>query len=151
MYTRASSFKALILFILVVILAGGAAFFWIQGKKNSKEMSNAADQNITIPDYSMVARAGLIVFETNCASCHGINGKGTSKGPPLLHEIYNPGHHSDGSFVAAVRQGVRSHHWNFGNMAAQPQVNDQEITEIVRYVRELQAANGIVYREHRMQ
>ena len=151
MYTRTSSFKALILFILVVILAGGAAFFWIQGKKNSKEITNAIDENITTPDYSMMARAGLIAFESNCASCHGINGKGTKKGPPLLHEIYNPGHHSDGSFLSAVRQGVRSHHWKFGNMPAQPQVNDQEIMEIVRYVRELQVANGIVYREHRMQ
>jgi len=35
-------------------------------------------------------------------------------------------------------------------MPSQPQVSDREIAEIVRYVRELQVANGIVYREHRM-
>jgi hypothetical protein len=35
-------------------------------------------------------------------------------------------------------------------MPSQPQVTDQQLLEIVRYVRELQAANGIVYRPHRM-
>jgi hypothetical protein len=31
-----------------------------------------------------------------------------------------------------------------------PQVSDEQIGQIVRYVRELQQANGIVYRKHQM-
>jgi mono/diheme cytochrome c family protein len=49
-----------------------------------------------------------------------------------------------------VRHGVRQHHWPFGDMPAQPQVTDEQLAQIIRYVRELQAANGIVYREHRI-
>jgi YHS domain-containing protein len=51
---------------------------------------------------------------------------------------------------SAVRRGVPRHHWPFGDMPAQPQVTDDQLAQIVRYVRELQQANGIVYQEHRM-
>ncbi len=40
--------------------------------------------------------------------------------------------------------GVRAHHWRFGPMPAQPQLTRQEIAAIIRYVRELQEANGIL-------
>ncbi len=40
--------------------------------------------------------------------------------------------------------------WNFDDIPPQPQVSDREIAEIVRFVRELPVANGVVYREHRM-
>jgi hypothetical protein len=35
-------------------------------------------------------------------------------------------------------------------MPPQPQVTHGQLESIVRYVRELQAANGIAYRPHRM-
>ena len=35
-------------------------------------------------------------------------------------------------------------------MPPQPQVSDEDIAAIVRYIRELQEANGIRYRPHRM-
>ena len=148
---RIPFFKAVLLFLFVAVLVSAAWRFWKGGQPDVQAAPKAAVQRITVPEYSMMARAGLTAFEANCASCHGSNGTGTDKGPPLLHEIYNPGHHSDGSFVSAVRKGVRSHHWRFGDMPPQPKVSDLEIAEIVRYVRELQVANGIVYREHHMQ
>jgi len=138
------------LFILVIGLVGGVALFWMQSQQHAPATPKTTAQRIAVPEYSMMARAGLVAFDASCARCHGSNGTGTDKGPPLLHEIYNPGHHPDGAFVSAVRQGVPRHHWNFGDMPAQPQVSDREIAEIVRYVPELQVANGIVYREHRM-
>ena len=63
---------------------------------------------------------------------------------------YRPGHHGDAAFAMAVRNGVRQHHWRFGNMPPQPQVSDRELKAIVRYVREMQIANGIRYKPHRM-
>ena len=36
-------------------------------------------------------------------------------GPPLVHKIYQPGHRSDMAFVLAAQNGVRAHHWPFGN------------------------------------
>jgi mono/diheme cytochrome c family protein len=93
---------------------------------------------------------GKIAFNANCAPCHGTNAAGGDKGPPLVHVIYNPGHHADGSFFLAAKRGVRRHHWRFGDMPPQPQVTDGELAAIVRYVRELQAANGIGNEPHRM-
>lgn len=105
---------------------------------------------VTMPALSREAVAGQKAFDATCASCHGRFGTGTDKGPPFLHEIYNPGHHADEAFFRAARQGVQQHHWRFGDMPAQPQVRDSQLTQIVRYVRELQQANGIRFKPHQM-
>jgi hypothetical protein len=52
----------------------------------------------------------------NCAVCHGPAATGSMQGPPLVHEIYEPGHHPDELFVRAVMEGVAQHHWDFGPM-----------------------------------
>jgi len=46
--------------------------------------------------------------------------------------------------VLAARNGVRAHHWPFGNMPpVEQRLTDGELGAIVAYVRELQRANGI--------
>lgn len=89
------------------------------------------------------AAAGEIAFTGTCASCHGIGAVGTDEGPTFLDPIYRPGHHADGAFLAAVRLGVRQHHWPFGNMPPQDGITNQDINNIVAYVRQLQQAAGI--------
>ena len=101
-------------------------------------------------ELSLTAQKGQAAFDANCAKCHGQNASGTDQGPPLVHAIYNPGHHSDEAFFVAAKLGVRAHHWPYGNMPPQPQVSAGEVAAIVAYVRELQAANGIVARPHQM-
>jgi len=110
----------------------------------------APQVNVKVPSLSDVAARGKVAFDANCAACHGANASGTDQGPPLMHDIYNPGHHADGAFFVAAKVGVRQHHWPFGNMPPQPQVTEGQVAEIIRYVRELQAANGITYSPHRM-
>ncbi len=105
---------------------------------------------VTVPALSVPAARGKAAFDRVCAVCHGVNAAGGDKGPPLVHDIYNPGHHADGAFVLAAKRGVPAHHWRFGDMPPQPNVSDTEIQEIVRYIRELQAANRIHYRPHQM-
>ena len=68
---------------------------------------------------------------------------GTAQGPPLVHRVYEPGHHPDAAFYRAVEFGVMSHHWEFGNMAPVPGVSKADVAKIVAYVRELQRADGI--------
>jgi len=133
--------------LVVVVIIGGLGLL---ASKLFDAGSGVANISVTVPPLSSVAVAGRSAFDANCAQCHGENGGGTKQGPPLVHDIYNPGHHADEAFRYAVRQGVRQHHWPHGNMPSQPQVTDQQLMEIVRYVRELQEANGIVYRPHRM-
>ena len=88
--------------------------------------------------------SGEALFRDNCASCHGDNAAGREGiGPPLVHRIYEPGHHGDGAFLLAVRQGVRAHHWPFGNMPPVAGVGDKDVESITAYVRKLQTANGI--------
>jgi cytochrome c len=88
-------------------------------------------------------REGDSLFAANCASCHGQSGRGSAQGPPLLHVIYEPSHHSDAAFVLAARQGVAAHHWRFGNMPPQPQVDSVAIRKIIAYVRWAQREVGI--------
>lgn len=105
---------------------------------------------VSVPPLSEPAARGKMAFDRTCAACHGANAAGSSKGPPLVHDIYNPGHHADMSFVLAAKQGVPAHHWRFGNMPPQPGASNAELQDIIRYVRELQVANGISYRPHQM-
>jgi mono/diheme cytochrome c family protein len=98
---------------------------------------------VNVPELSPVAREGRAVFGRSCAVCHGEDGAGGPGGPPLVHAMYRPAHHADVAFVLAVRRGVAAHHWNLGDMPPQRDVAERELEAIVRYVRELQRANGI--------
>lgn len=87
---------------------------------------------------------GEALFADNCAQCHGPQGDGTEAGPPLVHEIYEPGHHPDEAFQRAVAEGAPAHHWNFGDMAPIQRLDRDEVEDIVAYVRELQREAGII-------
>ncbi len=112
--------------------------------------ASGVTRDVKVPQLSPQAAGGKTAFDANCATCHGSNAAGTDKGPPLIHDIYNPGHHSDEAFFLAAKLGVRRHHWPYGDMPPQPQVTQEQIAAIVQYIREVQAANGIGYRPHRM-
>ncbi len=86
---------------------------------------------------------GKTLFGKVCANCHGANLKGSDKGPPLLHRIYEPAHHADASFQLAAKNGVRAHHWQFGDMAPMPQVTSDDVAHITAYVRIEQRKVGI--------
>lgn len=95
------------------------------------------------PEPPALLVAGRDLYDLHCAQCHGSGGFGTTQGPPLVHDVYRPGHHADISFHLAVQRGVRSHHWNFGDMPPQPNVPVGRIQEIVDYVRWVQREAGI--------
>ena len=102
--------------------------------------SKIADTSGQIPKRP---ERGAQLHAIKCAGCHGPSASGSDKGPPLVHRIYEPGHHGDASFYRAIRQGVLSHHWSFGDMPPVPGVTDDQINQIVAYVRALQVKNGI--------
>lgn len=99
---------------------------------------------VIVPDLEGKAVLGQMAFVAKCAACHGENAVGqVGVAPPLVHKIYEPSHHGDMSFILAARNGVRSHHWTFGNMPAIDGISDAEVGSIVAYIRVLQRANGI--------
>lgn len=134
--------------VLAVLVAGMLVISYQFIRTQHPGMSPSIQ--VQLPQLSSTATKGEQAFNANCLQCHGRNASGTEKGPPLIHDIYNPGHHADLSFSFAVKRGVRQHHWPYGDMPAQPQVSDDQIAAIVKYVRELQIANGIKTRPHRM-
>ena len=87
---------------------------------------------------------GEAKFNTLCARCHGPEGIGTKQGPPLVHKIYEPNHHGDAAFQRAAANGVRAHHWQFGDMPKIDGVKPEEVDQIVKYVRWLQRQAGIM-------
>lgn len=102
-------------------------------------------RNLHLPKLGYVADAsrGKALYDQNCFSCHGAQGRGTHQGPPLVHATYEPGHHPDMAFHLAVKNGVRQHHWNFGNMPTIKDVSPENVADIVKYVRGEQEQAGI--------
>ena len=100
---------------------------------------------VVLPEtLSTNAQVGKLAYEAKCAVCHGANAAGQDGvAPPLVHKIYEPSHHGDAAFLLAAKNGVRAHHWRFGNMPPVEGVTDGDVKMIVAYVRELQRANGI--------
>ena len=88
-------------------------------------------------------QAGETKFNANCAACHGSQAAGTDHGPPLVHKIYEPNHHGDPAFQRAAANGVKAHHWEFGNMPKIESVTPEDVDQIVKYVRWLQRQAGI--------
>lgn len=128
--------------IIAVIGVISWSFFGENLSKNSNE--GTAIVTITVPSIPSNLQVGNNLFDSKCSRCHGANAVGTEgSGPPLVHKIYEPNHHADGSFALAAKNGVRSHHWPFGNMPAVEGITDAEIKEVIKYVRYLQRANGI--------
>ena len=131
---------------IVAIMAIGGLIFWqsMPGEDHSGHGSANALAEVTVPELTQTAQRGRQAFDANCSGCHGVNATGVDgAGPPLVHIVYEPNHHGDMSFYMAVRQGVRAHHWPFGNMPPVEGVSDTEVATIIAYVRELQRANGI--------
>ena len=139
--------------LAVVIAALLAVGFWWGGDDTATTASEATETppagtamvEVALPEaLSENAQIGKAAFEAKCAACHGVNAAGQDGvAPPLVHKIYEPSHHGDGSFLVAVRNGVRAHHWRFGNMPPVDGLTEGDVKMIVAYVRELQRANGI--------
>lgn len=104
---------------------------------------DSSSSGLIVPELSARAKTGQKRFEENCIVCHGVNAGGTDQGPPLVHRIYEPNHHGDRAFYLAAQQGVRAHHWRFGDMPPITAVSQRDVKAIIAYVRELQRANGI--------
>jgi mono/diheme cytochrome c family protein len=100
-----------------------------------------AGTGIPVQDADLVA-AGEPLYQQYCASCHGADLRGTAVGPSQLSVVYEPNHHGDMAYFLAVRNGVRQHHWPFGDMPPIADLSDSEVEQIVAFVREQQRING---------
>lgn len=149
---NAKTVTAALALIAVIVGVGWWLFVQGDGEQDSVAGSDAAAVaqgspmvEVQRPDtLSAQAQIGQRGFEAMCAECHGQNAAGRDGvAPPLIHRIYEPSHHGDAAFLLAAQNGVRAHHWNFGNMPPVEGVTRADVMAITAYVRELQRANGI--------
>lgn len=130
--------------LLAFILAAVALAALLVRNGTEASTGQAAPAAVVLPAaFSDQAKMGERVFNAVCAACHGAAAAGTDVGPPLVHRIYEPSHHGDHAFEMAVANGVRAHHWTFGDMPPQPALTRADLNTVIAYIRELQRANGI--------
>jgi len=136
---------------IIVVAALAITGFYVTTQK--REVKTGEQDNptykaplvsVTVPVLGGAAKIGETAFNAKCASCHGANAAGQDGvAPPLVHKIYEPSHHCDGAFLMAAQNGVRAHHWPFGDMPPVEGVTQGDVKNIVAYVRALQRENGI--------
>lgn len=137
--------------IAVLALAGFGALIYSTNSKQVRQAAAPASAaggraivEVKVPEFTGKAVLGQLAYVAKCAACHGDNAVGQAGvAPPLVHRIYEPSHHGDMAFVMAAKNGVRAHHWKFGNMPPVEGITDAEVGTIIAYVRVLQRANGI--------
>ncbi|MFN3255381.1 MAG: c-type cytochrome [Ilumatobacter sp.] len=104
--------------------------------------SATADTAPAAPGSGAAGVTGAELYQANCASCHGADLRGTEQGPSHLSIVYEPNHHGDDAFRSAILNGAQQHHWNFGDMAAIPGLDDDEIDDVIAYIRSEQERQG---------
>lgn len=130
--------------IAAVVMVVAVALYLVANQPLVPASSGPPLVAVVVPELSADERAGEAAYNAHCASCHGVNAAGQDGvAPPLVHRIYEPGHHGDKAFLVAAQSGVRAHHWRFGDMPPVEGIKEAEVTSIVTYVRALQRANGI--------
>ena len=134
-----------LLTIAIFLVAGLVAWFTFYATNETDDVGSGTVMTaVIVPTLGAQEAEGKTLFDSNCAKCHGVNAAGNSiSGPPLVHIIYEPNHHSDAAFFQAAKIGTRAHHWQFGNMPPIQELTEQGVAKIIRYVRALQRANGI--------
>jgi cytochrome c oxidase cbb3-type subunit III len=83
--------------------------------------------------------AGQKYFHQVCANCHGVDAAGGNKAPTLLQEKFLPTNFINGKIAKTILNGSSS-----GAMPSQKnKVNDEQIREIIKYIRFSQREAGI--------
>ena len=130
-----------------IIIGLGSLFFLGCSENGSNAQSSPASSPTILSSAAKPLPAeleeGEAKFNNFCSRCHGPQGQGTNNGPPLVHKIYEPNHHADMAFQRAAAQGVRAHHWKFGNMPKIEGVMPEDVSQIIGYIRWLQRQAGI--------
>ena len=83
--------------------------------------------------------AGQKYFHQVCANCHGVDAAGGNKAPTFLQEKFFPTNFTNGKIAKTILNGSSS-----GAMPSQKnKVNDEQIREIIKYIRFSQREAGI--------
>lgn len=124
-FTVALRLAAVPLFVAVVVACADTA------AEDAESDGASSDGNL-----------GAEVYANSCASCHGAELQGTDDGPSQLSIVYEPNHHTDDSYRSAIANGVREHHWPFGDMPPVEGLSEEEVEAVIGFVRSEQERQG---------
>jgi mono/diheme cytochrome c family protein len=128
---------AAVVAVILLVLTGGDS----SSSLPSDPMTGKTEFDIAVQDPVLVAE-GEVLYQSNCAACHGADLRGTAVGPSHLSIIYNPDHHGDGAFAGAALAGVGAHHWRFGDMPPVQGITEDGLVRIIAFIREAQRTEG---------
>ncbi len=104
--------------------------------------TSTSESALEIPMTADVIAKGHTIYENTCSPCHGVNGKGD--GPAAAAFNPKPRDHSNGAYMDklsnrhifnVVRYGGQM--YGYPTMPAQPQLSDDQIEQVVAFVRTL--------------
>ena len=97
----------------------------------------AIEPKKTVPAEYQV---GQTTFHKVCAQCHGADAVGGKGAPTFLQEKFDPKNFPNGRMVRVILNGSDS-----GAMPSQKRkVSDEEIEEIIKYIRHSQREAGVI-------
>ena len=93
-------------------------------------------QNAVSNEYQL----GQASYHRVCAQCHGADATGGKRAPTFLQAKFDPNNFSNSRIAKTILNGSDS-----GAMPSQKgRVNDEEIKEIIKYIRHTQKKAGII-------
>ena len=91
----------------------------------------------SVPKEYQLGQTG---YHRVCAQCHGADAMGGKRAPTFLQVKFDPNNFSNSRIARTIINGSNS-----GAMPSQKgRVNDEEIGEIIKYIRHIQKQAGII-------
>lgn len=122
--------------VVIRLLAIGAcwtaSFCWRSGEQavvHAQKTKQAASARL---NHEQAPEAGRELFESSCAGCHGLDGRGGEKGPNIATRA-EISKRSDAEILAILQHGVPG-----AGMPAFGRLGDAKLQAVVRHLRSLQ-------------
>ncbi len=112
------------------------------GNSENRGARAAASASFSLDMSAPSVAKGCSTYRTNCAPCHGLNGKGD--GPAAAAMNPKPRNHCNGDYMDklsnehifnVIKMGGAT--YGYPTMPAQPQLSDEEVRCLVAYIRSL--------------
>lgn len=103
---------------------------------------NSGDDNSAASVAVGDPAAGEQTYTDFCGACHGRDFEGSVQGPSHLDAVYDPATTTDADFRDAIRNGAERTNYDSGNMPPIRSLDDQQIADVIAYVRSVQEERG---------